>query len=369
LEAREVVWNDLEYICDRCSALFNELAGSTILITGAGGFLGYYLVQAPLFWNSLHPNASPIRLVCADVFLRGRPAWVNEVDIRHSVRFVTHDVSRSLPEGVEPDYVIHAASIASPTYYRQFPIETIDANIKGLRNVLDYALARSRQGRALKALLFFSSSEVYGDPDPAQIPLKETYWGNVSTIGPRSCYDESKRFGETLCAAFQKVHDVPVKIVRPFNNYGPGMPIDDRRVMADFMLNVLQGSDIVLLSDGSPTRTFCYVADAVVGYYKVMLHGRPADPYNIGCEEPEISMLELAETVANTARTGHGYEGRVIQAKSQDDHYLTENPQRRCPSIAKARTELGYDPTVDLPEGIKRSMLWYAGLSAGQNRP
>jgi nucleoside-diphosphate-sugar epimerase len=152
---------------------------------------------------------------------------------------------------------------------------------------------------------------------------------------------------------------IPVTVARPFNNYGPGLKITDRRVLPDFAADVLAGRDIVLYSDGNPRRTFCYVADAVIGYYKVLVGGRPGEAYNIGVEEPEVSIRELAELVAGEARDLFGYRGRVIQGRSSETSYLVDNPARRCPSIDKARTELGYRPTISLREGVRRSLLWY----------
>lgn len=353
-----MVQKDLQYICAACRAEFERLSGFTVLITGGAGFLGYYLTLALMFWNRSYGSSGPIKVVCSDIFLRGRPGWLTELTGEEHFQALEHDVSRGFPPEVRPDFVIHAASIASPTYYRRYPIETMDANVLGLRHVLDYAVARADAQEHLRGILFFSSSEVYGDPPPDKIPTNESYRGNVSTTSPRSCYDEAKRYGEALCAAFYRAHGVPVTIARPFNNYGPGMALDDKRVLADFMTNVLDGTDIVILSDGSPTRTFCYVADAVVGYYKLLLNGRPCDPYNIGAEAPEISMLELAHLVAEAGRERCGYRGKVIHARSQEADYLVDNPQRRCPSIAKARAELGYVPRIGLEDGLQRTLLW-----------
>jgi UDP-glucuronate decarboxylase len=164
-----------------------------------------------------------------------------------------------------------------------------------------------------------------------------------------------------LCVNFAQQRGVPVKMARPFNNYGPGLKITDGRVIPDFVRNVLDGRDIVMLSDGSPRRTFCYVADAVVGYYKILLKGRAGEAYNIGVELPEISMAELAEKVVGLARELFGYNGRVVRQESADAQYLIDNPNRRCPVITKARTELGFAPRVSVDEGLRRSVLWYAG--------
>ena len=173
--------------------------------------------------------------------------------------------------GQSSPYIIHAAGVASPTYYRAHPIETMDANINGLRSLLDYARQRLEAGLAMEGFLFYSSSEIYGDPTPDAIPTPETYRGFVSCTGPRACYDEveAQVRRETLCVNFARQHGIPVMAARPFNNYGPGMKITDGRVIADFFRNALAGRDLVMFSDGSPTRTFCYVSDAIArSYYR-----------------------------------------------------------------------------------------------------
>ena len=275
---------------------------------------------------------------------------------------IEHDITQPLPEnGPRFDYIIHAASIASPTYYRLKPIETIDANVNGLRYLLDYARCRAMQGDPILGMLFFSTSEIYGDPSPEAIPTPETYRGLVSCTGPRACYDESKRLGETLCVNFAQQYDVPVKIARPFNNYGPGLNLNDKRVLPDIARNMLQGDDLVLLSDGLATRTFCYITDAVSGYIKVLVRGSVGESYNIGIEEPEISIRELAKMVADLGAEHFGYKGTVSYQQSLDAAYLTDNPNRRCPDISKARNELDYEPKVTLENGLKKAMFWYRG--------
>jgi nucleoside-diphosphate-sugar epimerase len=164
---------------------------------------------------------------------------------------------------------------------------------------------------------------------------------------------------------FARVHGLPIKIARPFNNYGPGLKISDRRVIPDFVRNILAGQDIVMLSDGSPTRTFCYVADAIVGYYKVLVNGGKGEAYNIGTETPEISMADLARRVVDTARDLMGYRGVVKLATSEETAYLVDNPNRRCPKIDKARSVLGYSPEVDIDEGLRRSLIWYRENAEG----
>jgi len=360
LSLKQLLEQDLDYICGNLTGEFNAMSGKKLLVTGGAGFLGYYLVQSILHWNDSHAAGEEIKLTVFDNYIRGVPAWLRSLDGHTGLTLKRQDMRDALPEDMEDfQFIIHAAGIASPIYYRMHPIETIDANINGLRNLLDYALGRKNGGSPVDGFLFFSSSEIYGDPPPEEIPTREDYRGFVSCTGPRACYDESKRFGETLCVNFARQYGLPVVVARPFNNYGPGLKITDRRVMPDFANDVLNDRDIVMLSDGSPRRTFCYSADAVCGYYKALIKGRPGEAYNIGVEGPEISVGELAEKLVQCARELFGYKGKVVRMKSDETDYLVDNPNRRCPDISKARNEIGYDPSTSIDEGIYRSLVWY----------
>ena len=358
--AAEVVARDLDYMCDALREELPRLCGKHLLITGGAGFLGYYLVQLALHWNRRSPGR-PVQVTVLDSYVRGSPAWLEELREDPALSVIRHDMTAPLPEGFgEFQYIVHAASIASPTYYRRHPIATMDANVNGLRALLEHARRARERDRGVEGFLFFSSSEIYGDPTPEHIPTPETYRGNVSCTGPRACYDEAKRYGETLCVNFAAQVGIPVRVARPFNNYGPGLKITDGRALPDFARDVLAGRDIVMFSDGSPRRTFCYVADAVIGYYKILIRGRSGEAYNIGVEQPEISIRELADLVVAEARELFGYQGRVDRRPSPDADYLADNPIRRCPVIAKAQSELGFNPSVALREGVRRSLIWYA---------
>lgn len=357
----ELLEKDLGHMAAALRDEFRAMEGANLLITGGAGFLGYYLVQSVLYWNRHHAVGRPVHVTVVDNFQRGAPDWILALRRTADLALIEHDIRRPLAPGPRAfHYVIHAAGIASPTFYRRFPLETMDTNIDGLRHLLTYARERGTSAEPVKGFLFYSSSEIYGDPLPGHIPTPEDYRGNVSCTGPRACYDESKRYGETLCVTFARQYGLPVTIARPFNNYGPGLKITDRRVIPDYARDVLAGRDIVMLSDGSPRRTFCYAADAVAGYYKVLVRGRPGEPYNIGVERPEISMLELAERITSLARDLFDYRGTVVRQASAEPDYLVDNPTRRCPAIAKARTELGYDPSIELTEGLRRSLVWYS---------
>jgi nucleoside-diphosphate-sugar epimerase len=360
--AETIVAEDLDSIIRQGSEEFASLSGRRLLIAGGAGFLGYYLVQAPLHWNRSNRGQRPIQVTVLDSFIRGVPSWLTALQGDPNLRLVKHDVTNPLPETIgDLDYLVHGASIASPIYYRKYPIETMDANVNGLRFMLEYCLAQKKRGVPVQGILFYSSSEIYGDPTPENIPTPETYRGHVSCTGPRACYDESKRYGETLCVNFARQHNLPIKVARPFNNYGPGLKITDGRVLPDFARNVLEGNDIVMLSDGSAKRTFCYVADAALGYFKVLVRGRSGEAYNVGVEVPEISVLELANRVVALGQELFGYKGSIVRSESADKDYIVDNPYRRCPVITKARTELGFDPKVQIDEGLRRSLLWYAG--------
>src|SRR3989344_9312245 len=351
--------NDLEYIHKKALDEFEILSGNKILFTGADGFLGYYFIKSIIAWNNLHP-ARKIRVFALDTFSHGIPAWLQK---KKEVKFIKKDITKFKPASdMGFDYIIHAASIASPIFYRKHPVETINANVQGLYNILNFMVKKQKSGKRVKGLLFFSSSEVYGDPTEGNIPTSETYRGNVSCTGPRACYDESKRFGETLCVNYSKVYNLPIKIARPFNNYGPGLRITDGRVIPDFANNILSNKNITLLSEGSPTRTFCYITDAIVGYLKVLIKGKKAESYNIGVENPEISIIELAEKMKSIALKHFGYSGKIIKEKSADQNYLTDNPNRRCPQIAKAQKDLDYNPEITLDAGLKNTMLWYKDI-------
>jgi UDP-glucuronate decarboxylase len=340
-------------------AIYNQLSdqerekfrNATILVTGCGGFLGYYFMH---FFAHFAQELEIKRIIALENFLTGTREWLADLVesepnlIRLHEFDIINDAIEDVPGASEANIIVHMASIASPTFYRIYPIETVDANITGLRRLLDFYAAKP-----LKGFLFFSSSEIYGDPFPEYIPTSEEYRGNVATMGPRACYDEAKRFGETLCYLFAQKYEMPIGIARPFNNYGPGMNINDKRLPADFAKAVVEGRDLEILSDGTPTRTFCYISDAITGYLKVLLHGQ-FDVFNIGMDKPELSVKEFAEIFNRQGKDVLEYQGKISFKQSTDKEYLTDNPNRRCPDISKAREVLHYNPSVPVEEGIRR---------------
>lgn len=346
----QILNEDLQYTLSRLTdAERHKFSGSTILITGCTGFLGYYFLH---FFQAHAKTLAIQKVIGLDNFSLGFPAWTEDfqTDPLFEIRqfdIATDDLTQ-LEGAAKADYIIHMASIASPIYYRKYPIETLDANIWGLRCLLDFYKDKPHRG-----FLFYSSSEIYGDPDAEHIPTNEEYRGLVSCTGPRACYDESKRFGETMCTLFAKQYGMPIRIVRPFNIYGPGMRLDDQRLPPDFAKNVLANEDLVIYSDGTPTRTFTYVADSIAGDLKILLHDR-FDYFNMGSESPEITVRELADYFMEAGRDICGYTGKVVFQVSSDQDYLTDNPQRRCPDLKKAQTLLGYTPTISMADGVRR---------------
>lgn len=347
-----IVEQDLKYIFKKMNKReIDKLGNSSILITGCAGFLGFYFMK---FFEKYFSALKLKRIIGIDNFILGKPKWLSDMSENKDINLdildfdIIEDSIQNIKGAKEADIIIHLASIASPTYYRHYPIKTMDANIWGLRKILDFY-----KNKNLKGLLFFSSSEVYGDPIPEEIPTSEDYHGNVSTIGPRACYDEAKRFGETMCFLFNKKYGLPIRIARPFNNYGPGMNLNDKRVPADFAKNVYRKNDIIILSNGTPTRTFCYVADAIIGYLKIITYDN-FDIFNIGIDKPEISIKQLAQLYIANAKKVFGYDLDIKFAQSEDKDYLVNNPLRRCPNINKAQRILNYKPEITIIEGVKK---------------
>ncbi len=340
--------NDSIKIAERLRDHNSYFDKSTILITGAFGFLGQQFLY--YFSTLIEDLGFDIKIIAYDNFITGNKSLYQIFSKKSYLELLEIDI---IKQKIFPnaDFIIHAASIASPIFYRKFPIETLDANVNGYRNLLEFY-----KKDKIKSLLYFSTSEIYGDPPADQIPTNEEFRGLVSTTGPRACYDESKRLGETLSVLFYQVHEVPVKIVRPFNNYGPGLKISDRRVLPDFFKDILNNQNIKLFSNGKATRTFCYTEDAMVGYLLLLLSNYNAEPFNIGTENPEISIYDLAKKCIEVSEKK---EIEIIFDKSSDLNYLSDNPNRRCPDITKAKKLLGYNPMISLEEGLLRSFQYY----------
>lgn len=343
-----VVQNDIRKIAKALKKDAKVLGDKTMLITGGSGFLGKYFLYTIWYLNkNFFPK--PCRVISLDNYITGTKDKDNPLLGDENFTFIKHDVRQRFDIKDRVDYVIHAAGIAAPVYYMKYPLETLEVATQGTKNMLEFA-----RKKGVSSFLFFSSSEIYGDPDPNFVPTPETYPGNVSCIGPRSCYDESKRLGETLCMIYYKIHGIPVKIVRPFNVYGPGMMVDDSRVIPRFLTSALKKESLPVHLGGNRTRTFCYITDAMTAFFKVFLSRRSGEVYNVGNDDNELSMMTLAQTVSEL------FKGRVeIKSIEYPLSYPQGDPRRRAPDLTKIRTVLGYKPKVDLKTGLKRTLRWY----------
>jgi dTDP-glucose 4,6-dehydratase len=302
-----------------------------VLVTGGAGFLGSHLCEALL--------AEGYSVVAVDNLLTGRISNIDHLRREGQFEFLQLDINRQFDCG-EVSYVFHLASPASPVDYMVHGIETLKVGSLGTLHALEIA----QKYRA--KYLVSSTSECYGDP--LEHPQKETYWGNVNSIGPRSVYDESKRFTEALTMAFNRYHAVDTRIVRIFNTYGPRMQLNDGRVIPNFMKQALRGDDLTVYGDGSQTRSFCYVTDEIDGILRLAA-SEEHFPVNIGNPD-EFTILECARRVI--AVTGSKSQIRY-------DKLPQDDPKQRCPDITKAKTLLGWEPKINLDTGLRMSLDYF----------
>ncbi len=341
-----IIIEDIKMIADRLDKAAEQFSGKTILITGGLGFLGRYIVNTFLYLNK-DKLKKPTKIIVVDNYITSTNVRLNLFARKKYLRFKKHNIIKPLKISGPIDYIIHAAGLASPLYYQKYPLETIDVAVTGTRNMLELA-----KQKKVKSILFFSSSEIYGDPPPQEIPTKESFRGNVSSTGERSCYDESKRLGETLCMTYFRLYKTPVKFVRPFNVFGPGMRENDNRVIPNFLYNALSHKPIGVHLNGKQTRAFCYIADAVTGFFQVLLSSGNGEVYNVGNDEIELNMNQLAQHVKKI------FEKKVtILNIPYPKNYPLGEPQRRCPDLTKIK-KLGYKPTFNLETGLKRTLQW-----------
>lgn len=338
-----VIENDIKKISRNLTGVYQLLEGKTLLITGGSGFLGKYLINTILYLNENRLN-KPCKIISLDNHITSTETSVKEKNLTQ----INHDVKQPLSTKSKIDYIIHAAGIASPVYYQKFPLETIDAAVNGTRNMLE--LARKKK---IQSFLYFSSSEIYGDPPADQIPTKETFKGYVSCFGPRSCYDESKRLGETLCYVYKTRFNVPIKIVRPFNVFGPGMAPFDHRVIPSFLYSAFTGEPLQVHSSGNQTRTFCYISDATTAFLLVLLIGSSGEAYNVGNNKNEINMNQLANSLNQI------FKNKIqINNVEYPKNYPADEPQRRCPDLTKIKKQVGYKANVNLKQGLQKTVKW-----------
>tara|TARA_R110000744_G_scaffold184769_2_gene304192 strand:- start:1524 stop:2477 length:954 start_codon:yes stop_codon:yes gene_type:complete len=303
-----------------------------ILVTGGAGFIGSFLCERLLETGA--------EVLCVDNFFTGRRTNVAHLLDNPKFEVMRHDVT--FPLFVEVDQIYNLACPASPIHYQFDPVQTTKTSVHGAINML--GLAKRTRARILQA----STSEVYGDP--VIHPQTEDYWGNVNPIGPRSCYDEGKRCAETLFFDYYRQHKVEIKVARIFNTYGPRMHPNDGRVVSNFIVQALKGEDITLYGDGNQTRSFCYVSDLVTGLISLMGTGPEfVGPVNIG-NPGEFTIRQLAERVIDLT----GSKSQLVHRPLPQD-----DPKQRQPDITMARDKLGWEPTVELDEGLKPTIAYF----------
>jgi dTDP-glucose 4,6-dehydratase len=306
----------------------------TSVVTGAAGFLGSHLTDLLI--------ARGHKVIGLDNFVTGAIENIDHLGGNQNFKFIHQDVTEFIFLHDRVDYVWHFASPASPIDYLELPIQTLKVGSLGTHKAL--GLARHKGARFLLA----STSEIYGDP--LVHPQREDYWGNVNTIGPRGCYDESKRFAEAITYAYHREHQIETRIVRIFNTYGPRMRLRDGRVVPAFMGQALTGKALTVFGDGKQTRSFCYCSDLIEGIYRLMMSDTN-DPVNIGNPQ-EMTMLEFADHIIRLT----GSQSKIIfKPLPQDD------PKQRQPDITRARTLLKWEPVVKLEDGLKRTIEYFRG--------
>ena len=303
------------------------------VITGGAGFVGSHLCERFL--------AEGHEVVVVDNLLTGHRDNIAHLLDNKAFSLIEHNISDPIQIDGAIDNILHFASPASPFDYLAHPIPTLKVGSLGTHNAL--GLAKAKDARILLA----STSEVYGDPEVH--PQREDYWGNVNSIGPRGCYDEAKRFAEAITMAYHRFHGVKTRIVRIFNTYGPRMRLNDGRVLPAFMGQVLRGEDLTVFGEGQQTRSFCYVTDLVDGIYR-LLHTDFSEPVNIG-NPVEITVLELAKEII--AMVPESKSKIIYNPLPQDD------PKRRKPDITRAQTLLGWEPTIDRADGLRRTLDYF----------
>lgn len=341
-----IIKEDIETIVKELGELSKKFEGSTILITGGAGFLGKYLVWYLVYLNK-NILKKPCKIIILDNFITGIKGSLEEDE---NTRIIEQDISKSFKIEGNIDYILHAASIAAPLFYNKYRLETIDVGFIGTKNILELA-----KEKKVKSFLFFSTSEIYGNPDPEFIPTPETYLGNVSCTGPRAAYDEPKRIGETLCMTYAKMYNLPIKIVRPFNVFGPGMRFDDGRGAINFVVSALKGEKIPVYGDGRNTRTWTYISDAIIAFFQVLLSNHNEEVFNVGSDEQEIEMRHLAQLVAGLVKNQNI---KIHNLEGPNEAYSKADVNRRCPDLTKIRTMIGFIPKVSLVSGMKRFIEW-----------
>ena len=342
-----IIEEDLNFITSQ-NINQERLRNKTFFITGATGFLPAYIIRTLLFFNDRYDLQLKVKGLARNE-LRAKEKYQVELK-RKDFSLLYQDVCEPVNLNEKTDFIIHAASQASPKYYGRDPVGTLNANVLGTNNLLRLAKKNS-----VESFLFFSTSEVYGEVREDQIPTREDDYGSLDPMNVRSCYGESKRLGETMCVSWKHQFGIPVKIVRPFHTYGPGMDLNDGRVYADFISDMVKGRNIEMKSDGKAMRAFCYISDATVAFLKVLLDGKEGEAYNAGNPEQEISILDLANKLAGMFPEKNL---KVIEQKKPDAGYLHSKVSRICPDITKI-SALGWKPVTSIETGFRKTIMSY----------
>lgn len=346
----KVVREDLPRVAKALAGHVGALAGRSVLVTGASGMLPAYLVDALAYLNDCGALSPACRLI---LLVRSRERAERRLGHllgRADVGLLLQDVRQPLSPGVSADFLVHAAAPATPKDFLGDPLGSLDANTFALRNLLEHA----RAGRP-ESILYLSSSEVYGTPDADAIPTPESYVGRIDPLSRRAYYAEAKRAGETYCLAYHEVHGLPIKVARPFHVHGPGVRLDEGRVVPTLIAMGLAGQRLALESDGRATRTYGYVSDAAVALLRVLLSRHDGEAFNVGSDRPETSMLELAEEIARA----FGQTEPVLINRAPRNETSKGSPARACPDLGKLRKCFGFEPEIDLREGLSRTIRWF----------
>ncbi len=301
-----------------------------ILVTGGAGFIGSHLCEFLL--NKGH------EVICMDNFFTGSKKNILHLSPNKNFELIRHDIIQ--PIYIEVDQIYNLACPASPVHYQWDPIKTLLTSTVGMYNML--GIAKRCKAKVLQA----STSEVYGDP--IEHPQKESYWGNVNTIGPRSCYDEGKRVAETFMSDYHRENKIDIRIVRIFNTFGPNMALNDGRVISNFAIQALKGEPITIYGDGSQTRSFCYVTDLIEGLYKMMDQDF-IGPVNLG-NPNEFTILELAKKIIELTKS----KSKIVYNPLPKD-----DPKQRQPEISLAKEKLNWEPKIKLEEGLKKTVDYF----------
>ena len=345
-----VVREDLPQIARALEGHIGPLSGRRVLITGASGMLAAYLVDTLAYLNDCGAFASP----CYLTLLARSPDRAKErlghLATRSDVQFLFQDVRAPLPASLAADFIVHAAAPATPKHFLGDPLGSLDANTLALRSLLEHARAGCPA-----SVLYVSSSEIYGTPDADAIPTPETYVGRVDPLSRRAYYAEAKRAGETYCLAYHEVHGLKIKIARPFHVHGPGIRLDEGRVVPTLFAMGLAGERLALESDGRATRTYGYVSDATVALLRILLSSHDGQAFNVGSDRPETSMLALAREIQQL----FGQSEPVLVNRAPAKETSQGAPARACPDLGKLRNCFGFEPEVELGDGLSRLLRWF----------